>query len=173
MLSAGWDLQLFSRPNFLLYEFTPAEYNEVGPHIIKFKLDRSALRTTPALSGLWPPLVPSDSNAKPDADSLPIQGATLSNLPTSGPNDQVQRSASPVGQLRRVLELEQQRNFTDGAIVGGLDKYFQRFVQDHDLSTSHPVALALQTLPPGGYRALHPIQRRRVVEELLTATKAE
>jgi hypothetical protein len=141
-------------PNFLLYEFALTEYDEVGPHIIKFKLDRSALRTTPALSGLWPPQVPVDSGGKPDA------GATFFSLPTSD-------------QLRKVLELERQKEFADDAIVGGLDKYFQRFVQDHDPSTSHPVALVLQTLPPGGYRALHPIQRRRVVEELLTATKTE
>src|SRR5439155_15686195 len=31
----------------------------------------------------------------------------------------------------------------------------------------------LQALPPGGYHALHPVQRRRVVEELLKAVEAE
>lgn len=82
-------------------------------------------------------------------------------------------SPNPVDSLRKVLKLERQKKFTDDAIVGGLDMYFRQFVQDHDLSTGHPISLVLQTLPPGGYRALHPIQRRRVVEELLNGTRAE
>lgn len=160
-------------PNFLLYEFVLTDYDEVGPHIIKFKLDRSALRTSPALSGLWPPLAPSDSDGKPDADSPQTEGATFSNLPTSGANHQVQRSASLVGQLRKVLELEQQRNFTDSAIVGGLDSYLRRFVDDNGLSATHPVSLALKSLPAAGYHSLHLEQRRGVIEHFLYVTKAE
>ncbi|MDP9180967.1 MAG: DEAD/DEAH box helicase, partial [Chloroflexota bacterium] len=79
--------------------------------------------------------------------------------------------ASPLEGLRKILALERQKKFTDAAVVGGLDSYFLRFVQDNDVSTSHPVSRVLQALPPGGYRALHPIQRRRVIDELLAAAE--
>jgi ATP-dependent DNA helicase RecG len=77
----------------------------------------------------------------------------------------------PLEGLGKILALERQKKFTDDAVVGGLDSYFLRFVQDNDVSTNHPVSRVLQALPPGGYRALHPIQRRRVVEELLLAAE--
>jgi ATP-dependent DNA helicase RecG len=77
--------------------------------------------------------------------------------------------ASPLEGLRKILALERQKKFTDAAVVGGLDSYFLRFVQDNEVGTSHPISRVLQSLPPGGYRALHPIQRRRVIDELLSA----
>jgi hypothetical protein len=80
-------------------------------------------------------------------------------------------SRDPVDRLRIVLELERQKKFADDAVVGGLDSFFLRFVQDNYVTVSHPVSRMLQSLPPGGYRALHPIQRRRVVEELLAETR--
>jgi len=63
--------------------------------------------------------------------------------------------------LRRVLALERDKKFSDGAVVGGLD----------EIGTSHPISRILQQLPPGGYRALHPIQRQRVVDELLRSAE--
>ncbi len=80
-------------------------------------------------------------------------------------------SRHPVDSLRKVLELERLKKFADDAVVGGLDSFFLRFVQDNYVTISHPVSRMLQSLPPGGYRALHPIQRRRVVEELLAETR--
>jgi len=73
--------------------------------------------------------------------------------------------------LRKVLALEQKKKFTDSAVVGGLDTYLLRLARDARISPSHRLSRVLQSLPPGGYRALHPIQRRRVVEELLSAVE--
>ncbi|MCH7952342.1 MAG: ATP-dependent DNA helicase RecG [Chloroflexi bacterium] len=69
--------------------------------------------------------------------------------------------------LRRVLALERDKRFSDSAVVGGLDEYLLRFTSEAKIDTSHPISRILQQLPPGGYRALHPIQRQRVVDELL------
>ena len=69
--------------------------------------------------------------------------------------------------LRRVLALERDKKFSDSAVVGGLDEYLLRFTSEAKIDTSHPISRTLQQLPPGGYRALHPIQRQRVVDELL------
>ncbi|HUF54468.1 MAG TPA: ATP-dependent DNA helicase RecG [Dehalococcoidia bacterium] len=69
--------------------------------------------------------------------------------------------------LRKVLALERERRFSDSAVVGGLDAFLLNFAREAGISTSHPVSRVMQSLPPGGYRALHPIQRERVVNELL------
>jgi len=79
----------------------------------------------------------------------------------------------PAEGLRKVLELERSRKFADTAVMGGLDKYLLRFAQDSRLSPAHRFSQVLQALPPGGYRALHPVQRRRVVDELLSAVEAD
>jgi ATP-dependent DNA helicase RecG len=71
--------------------------------------------------------------------------------------------------LRKILALEQKKSFSDTAIVGGMDAYLLRFVQQAGIAPSHAFSRVLQSLPPGGYRALHPVQRRRVVQELLRA----
>jgi len=79
----------------------------------------------------------------------------------------------PAEGLRKVLELERRRKFADTAVMGGLDKYLLRFAQDNGFAPTHRFSQVLQSLPPGGYRALHPVQRRRVVDELLKAVDAE
>jgi len=76
-----------------------------------------------------------------------------------------------VDQLRKVLALEKARRFADTAVIGGLDAYLQCFLQEMALPSSHHFCRVLRSLPPGGYRVLHPIQRRRVVEELLKTVK--
>lgn len=75
--------------------------------------------------------------------------------------------ASPAEGLRKILALEQEKKCSDSVVVGGLDSYLLRYLQDNNLSTSHPLSRVVQSLPPGGYRALHKIQRQRVIEELL------
>jgi len=80
--------------------------------------------------------------------------------------------ASPLEGLRKVLALERTKKFNDAAVVGGLDSYLLRFVQDNGVETKHPISRVLQSLPPGGYRALHPIQRRRVIEQLISAAES-
>ena len=79
--------------------------------------------------------------------------------------------AGPLEGLRKILALERQKKFTDAAVVGGLDAFLLRFVQDNGIAHSHPVSRVLQSLPPGGYRALHAIQRARVIAELLKASQ--
>ncbi|HXG36318.1 MAG TPA: ATP-dependent DNA helicase RecG [Dehalococcoidia bacterium] len=71
--------------------------------------------------------------------------------------------------LRGVLELERKKRFTNTAIVGGLDAYLRRFLQDNPFPPEHRFRQVLSSLPGRGYVSLHPIQRKRVVEELLKA----
>src|SRR5207244_13157983 len=75
--------------------------------------------------------------------------------------------------LRKVLDLERRRKFADTSVIGGLDRYLLRFAGETQLSPGHAFSRVLQALPPGGYHALHPVQRRRFVEELLKAVEAE
>jgi len=72
-------------------------------------------------------------------------------------------------ELRKVLELERARKFTDTAVVGGLDAYLRRFLAANPLPDGHEVRRVLSVLPPKGYASLHPIQRRRIVDALLRA----
>lgn len=73
--------------------------------------------------------------------------------------------------LEKVLALERAKKYSNTAVVGGLDAFLLRLAQERAIPTSHPLSRVLQSLPPGGYRALHPVQRRRVVEELLRAVQ--
>jgi ATP-dependent DNA helicase RecG len=75
----------------------------------------------------------------------------------------------PAEGLRKVLALERQRKFANTAVIGGLDVYLLHFVQEQQLPSTHRLSRILQSLPSGGYRALHPVQRARVVEAVLTA----
>ena len=76
---------------------------------------------------------------------------------------------NPLEGLRKVLALEGNKKYSNAAVVGGLDLYLQRFVADNQLPPSHPVVQILEGLPHGGYRDLHPITRKRVVDQLLRA----
>ena len=71
--------------------------------------------------------------------------------------------------LRKVLALERSRKFADTSVIGGLDAYLQHFLSETPLPAGHRFQQVLRALPPRGYRALHPVQRRRVVEELEVA----
>ena len=74
-----------------------------------------------------------------------------------------------VGRLRQVLKLEQSKKFTDRAVIGGLDAYILRHLQEHPLPKKHPFLEIMRLLPSQGYTTLHPIQRRRVVTQMLAA----
>jgi ATP-dependent DNA helicase RecG len=73
--------------------------------------------------------------------------------------------------LRNVLGLEEKKGFTDGAVVGGLDTYLLKYLQAIGAGSSHPVSKLVRALPPGGYRALHKVQRARVVQALRRAVE--
>ena len=77
--------------------------------------------------------------------------------------------AGAVDRLRKVLALEKGRRFADTAVIGGLDAYLLRSLQEMGFPPTHRFSQVLRSLPPGGYRVLHPVQRRRVLEELLKA----
>ena len=68
-----------------------------------------------------------------------------------------------------MLALESAKKFADSAVVGGLDSYLLRFAQESGISASHPISRVMRSLPPGGYRSLHRIQRERVVDALVEA----
>ena len=74
-----------------------------------------------------------------------------------------------VERLRRVLALERTKKCANAAVIGGLDAYLQRYLQENPLPGGHRFLEILRLLPPRGYTALHPVQRRRVIEELLAA----
>ena len=82
------------------------------------------------------------------------------------------RLTEALQRLRKVLALERSRKFADTAVIGGLDAYLQHFLSEIPLPAHHRFRQVLHSLPSPGYRALHPVQRRRVVEEL-EATLAE
>jgi ATP-dependent DNA helicase RecG len=71
--------------------------------------------------------------------------------------------------LRKVLALERSRKFADTSVIGGLDAYLEHFLSEQPLPAGHRFQRVMRALPPRGYRALHPVQRRRVVEELEAA----
>ena len=77
----------------------------------------------------------------------------------------------PLEGLRKVLALEGSKKYSNTAVVGGLDAYLQRFVSDNQLPPAHPVVKILEELPPVGYRDLHPITRKRIVDQLLKAAE--
>ncbi|MCK5650371.1 MAG: hypothetical protein KAJ42_03295, partial [Gemmatimonadetes bacterium] len=74
-----------------------------------------------------------------------------------------------VQRLRKVLALERSRKFADTAVIGGLDAYLQHFLSEQPIPSDHRFRQVLRSLLSPGYRALHPVQRRRVVEELEAA----
>jgi ATP-dependent DNA helicase RecG len=71
--------------------------------------------------------------------------------------------------LRKVLALERSRKFADTSVIGGLDAYLEHFLSEQAVLAGQRFQQVLRALPPHGYRALHPVQRRRVVEELEAA----
>ncbi len=77
--------------------------------------------------------------------------------------------ASPFEGLHKILALERDKKYTDEAVVGGLDRYLLRFLGDNGVDSSHRLSRVVQALPAGGYRALHRVQRERVIDELLRA----
>jgi len=76
------------------------------------------------------------------------------------------RLTEALQRLHKVLALERSRKFADTAVIGGLDAYLQHFLSEQLIPSDHRFQQVLRSLPPRGYGALHPVQRRRVVEEL-------
>ena len=76
-----------------------------------------------------------------------------------------------VEKFKKILALEKQRRFRDSSVIGGLDGYLLKFAQESELGDGHRFTEILRSLPYGGYRALHPVQRKTVVEALLASVE--
>ena len=72
--------------------------------------------------------------------------------------------------LRKVLELERQKDFSDTAVFGGLDKFLSRWAAKTEGSINNPSALRKfrqLKLDKTGYSLLDKEQRRLKIEEIL------
>ena len=63
--------------------------------------------------------------------------------------------------LRKVLELERSRGFTDRAVTSGLDAFLRNVTSHEAAQIGSAVFARVQALPVGGYRSLLPAHRRR------------
>ena len=77
---------------------------------------------------------------------------------------------SPVEeQVRKVLLLEKAKGLCDRAVLGGLDRYLKRLVENHSLGPESPLLRSIAALPSHGYASLDQARRRRWIESALRA----
>jgi len=81
----------------------------------------------------------------------------------------VASAPSEVARLRRVFELELERDADNRTVVGGLDRMLIQMAEDGLLPLGHPLAERVRALPRGGYRSLEAADRRRWIEATLGA----
>ena len=74
---------------------------------------------------------------------------------------------SEVARLRRVFELELERDADNRTVVGGLDRMLIQMAEDGLLPSGHPLAERVRALPRGGYRSMEAEARRRWLEGTL------
>ncbi len=74
-----------------------------------------------------------------------------------------------MGSLRRVLELERAKGFADSAVMGGLDSFLRRLLQEDRSPAAAPLRAAVRALPSGGYASLATAERRAWVDRLLAS----
>ncbi len=75
--------------------------------------------------------------------------------------------------LRKVLELERAKRFSDRAVTAGLDVFLRNIATHEGPQLSGDVYAQLQALPIGGYRSLTPARRKQWIEATLAAIKAQ
>ncbi|MBI5284936.1 MAG: hypothetical protein HY874_07550 [Chloroflexi bacterium] len=75
--------------------------------------------------------------------------------------------------LRKVLELERQKRFSDRAVTAGLDVFLKNITTHEGSQLSSDVFTGIQRLPVGGYKSLTPAYRKRWIEEMLDVLKAQ
>jgi len=73
----------------------------------------------------------------------------------------------PEAQLKKILDLEQRKGFSDRAVIGGLDRFLARARETRDLSPSSAVMKSIMALPADGYASLSVEQRRRWASQAL------
>ena len=75
--------------------------------------------------------------------------------------------------LRKVLELERQKRFSDRAVTAGLDVFLKNITTHEGSQLGSDVFTGIQRLPVGGYKSLTPAYRKRWIEEMLDVLKAQ
>ena len=81
---------------------------------------------------------------------------------------------SPVEeQVRKVLLLEKAKGLRDRAVLGGLDRYLKRLVENHSLGPESLLLRSIAALPSHGYASLDPARRRRWLESTLSAVSGD
>ncbi len=80
--------------------------------------------------------------------------------------------ANEVARLRRVFELELNREADNTTVGGGLDPMLSRVLEEDIVPARHPLRERIRHLPTGGYRSLTPDRRRRWLQYALAVTDA-
>ena len=73
--------------------------------------------------------------------------------------------------LRKVLELERSKRFSDRAVTAGLDSFLRHLTTHEGSQLSSDVYARIQALPVAGYRSLTPAKRKLWIEGMLEAMK--
>ena len=71
--------------------------------------------------------------------------------------------------LRKVLELERSKRFTDRAVTAGLDSFLRNLTTHEGSQLNSDVFAQIQRLPVAGYRSMTPAKRKEWLESLLAA----
>src|SRR5205085_10624188 len=74
--------------------------------------------------------------------------------------------------LRKVLELERVKRFSDRAVTSGLDIFLTNIGLHEATQIAPDVSARMRALPPEGYRALTPVRRRQWVEGTLDVLRS-
>lgn len=65
------------------------------------------------------------------------------------------------GQLRKILDHERRLGCADKAVIGGIDRYLRRLIEENAFSPASPVTASIRALPRGGYASLDVRERAR------------
>jgi hypothetical protein len=73
--------------------------------------------------------------------------------------------------LRKVLELERSKRFSDRAVTAGLDSFLKNLTTHEGSQLSSDVFARIQVLPVAGYRSLTPAKRKEWLEGVLASLR--
>ena len=73
--------------------------------------------------------------------------------------------------LRKVLELERSKRFSDRAVTAGLDSFLKNLTTHEGSQLSSDVFARIQGLPVAGYRSLTPAKRKEWLEGVLVSLR--
>lgn len=73
--------------------------------------------------------------------------------------------------LRKVLELERSKRFSDRAVTAGLDSFLRNLTTHEGSQLNSDVFAHIQSLPVAGYRSLTPARRKEWLEAVLASLR--